>query len=117
MRLKMFWLSVALIGSMATTRAEEKPACPCPIATGKGIVATLNCTMCHSLDGKGGKSAKSLNGIAEGKTDEQLMAAMMDPKKAFGEKTMMPCYKSKITAEQAPAVMAYLKSLKKKECK
>jgi len=84
---------------------------------GKEIVAKLNCAMCHALDGKGGKSAKPLNGIAEGKTDEQLMSAMMNPKKAFGEKTMMPCFKSKITDEQVPAVMAYLKSLKKQECK
>jgi len=35
MRRKMFWLSVTLIGLMATARAEEKPTCPSIITARK----------------------------------------------------------------------------------
>lgn len=84
-----------------------------PVAHGKQLVEQKKCSICHQVDGKGGHFGKSLNGVAEGKTDQFLMEVFTDPKKALGPDTRMPSYKDKLTEDEIKAVIAYLKSLKK----
>ena len=80
---------------------------------GRQLVEQKKCSICHSIDGKGGKIGKPLNGIAEGKTDDFLGQALSDPKKAIAPDTKMPSYRDKLKAEEVKAVVEYLKSLKK----
>ncbi len=111
MRYRTFVFTVALIGGVAAARAEDKPADP--TAQGKQLVEKSKCTICHMIDGKGGKIGKPLNGIAEGKTDEYLRGALTDPKKTLGPDTKMPSYKNKLSDEEVTAVIAYIKTLTK----
>ena len=80
------------------------------IAQGKKLVETKKCSICHAIDGKGGKTGKPMNGIAEGKTDEFLKGSLLEPKKTIAPDTKMPAYK--FTEEEVKAVIEYMKSLK-----
>jgi mono/diheme cytochrome c family protein len=82
------------------------------VAVGQKTVEAKKCSICHMIDGKGGKIGKSLNGIAEGKTDDYLRGALLDPKKTIGADTKMPSYKGKLTDDEVAGVIAYLRSLK-----
>jgi cytochrome c oxidase subunit II len=111
MTLRLCVCILGLAGLVAAARAEDKPATD-PVAQGKDLVGAKKCSICHAIDGKGGKMG-SLNGCAEGKTDEWLTGAILDPKTTLGEKTKMPSYKGKLTDDEVKAVVAYLKTLKK----
>jgi cytochrome c553 len=84
-----------------------------PVEDGKKIVEAKKCSICHAIDGKGGKSGKPMNGITEGKTDDWLIESLKDPKKAIGPDTKMLSYKDKLTDDEMKAVVAYIKTLKK----
>jgi mono/diheme cytochrome c family protein len=111
MKHKVFFLTVTFIAALTAVRADNNPADA--VAQGKQLVEQKKCSICHSIDGKGGKIGKPLNGVAEGKTDDFLGQALLDPKKAIAPDTKMPSYKDKLKAEEVKAVVEYLKSLKK----
>ncbi len=114
MKHRLFWIGIALAGTVATGWADDKPAAD-PVALGKQLVEAKKCSMCHAIDGKGGKLGKPLNGIAAGKTDEYLTGALLDPKNTLAADTKMPSYKGKLTDDEVKSVVAYLKSLSPKE--
>lgn len=105
--------TIAVVIAFALTGSvwAEDPK-PDPVAAGKLIVEKKKCSICHAVDGKGGKKEmKPMNGITEGKTDDYLKGSLLDPKKTIKADTKMPAYK--ITDEEVAAVIAYMKSLKK----
>lgn len=110
--MKFTLIVFAMLMAVATSRADTAGAAD-PVAQGKELVGQKKCSICHAVDGKGGKMGKPMNGIAEGKTDEFLLGALTDPKKTIGADTKMPSYKEKLKDEELKAVIAYLKSLKK----
>ncbi len=79
------------------------------ITVGKQIVTQKHCVVCHVVDGKGGKIGRALAEFA-GKPDEELMAALVDPKKAIGPSTPMPAVK--LSDDDQKAVIAFIKSQK-----
>lgn len=116
MRPKIFWLTIALVAAVATARAETNAPAEAPsdpVALGKQLVEKKRCSICHAIDGKGGKTGKPMAEYAA-KTDEQLKAALLDPKKSIGPDTKMPSYKDKFSDAEVNAVIAYIKTLKAK---
>ena len=109
MKLRLLGCTLGLAALAVVGRAEDKPVDP--VAHGKEL-AVKKCKMCHAIDGQGGKMSP-LNGIADGKTDEQLMGGIIDPKTTLGADTKMPSYKGKLTDDEVKAIIAYLKTLKK----
>lgn len=109
MKLRIFCV-LALLGSGAAAWADETATDP--VAAGKALVIKTKCSMCHVVEGKGGKTGKPMDTFAE-KTEEQLTAAIVDPKTAIAPDTKMPSYKTKLTADEIKSVVAYIKSLKK----
>ncbi len=107
MKLKLFCLTLGLTGAFAVAYADDAA-----VALGKQVVEKKKCSICHVIDGKGGKIGKPLNGVAAGKTDEQLKGALLDPKKTIAPDTKMPSYQGKLTDEEVNGVIAYLKTLK-----
>ena len=80
---------------------------------GRQLVHKKKCSVCHAINGKGGKLAGPLNGITEGRTDEFLKGSLLDPKATLGPKTTMPAYA--FTEVEVNAVIAFMKGLKKPE--
>lgn len=105
------FVGVMCISAFVAARAEDKPADL--VAKGKQLVEQKKCSICHMIDGKGGKIGKPMNGIAEGKTDDFLREALLDPKKAIAADTKMPSYKDKLKDDEVKAVIEYIKTLKK----
>jgi len=114
MKLKVICLTLGLAGAFTLANADDAAtAKDSAIAKGKQVVETKKCSICHALEGKGGKIGKPMNELAEGKTDEFLNGSLVDPKKTIAADTKMPSYKGKLTDEEIGAVIEYLKSLKK----
>jgi cytochrome c553 len=111
MKCRALLFAVVFLGVVAMARAEDKPADP--VAQGKALVEKYKCSMCHAIDGKGGKIGKPMNGITEGKTDDYLHGALTDPKKTIGPDTKMISYKEKLKDDEVKAVIEYIKTLKK----
>ena len=79
-------------------------------AKGKEIVDKKKCSICHAVDGKGGKKENPpLNGIAKGKTDEWIVKFLAGEEKTADGKTHS--YKAKLTDEEKTAIKDYLKSI------
>ncbi len=83
------------------------------IAQGKKLVdeSKPKCSMCHQIDGKGGKMGKPMEALAADHSDEFLKGSLVEPKKTLKPDTKMPAYK--YTDEEVAAVIAYMKSVKK----
>ncbi len=79
------------------------------VTMGKQIVAQKHCVVCHIVEGKGGKIGKPLADFS-GKPDDEIRAALMDPKKAIGPSTPMPAVK--LSEDDLKAAIAYIKSQK-----
>ncbi len=91
-----------------------------------------NCLACHRIsDLKDqpfhGEIGPALDGVADRYSEEELRAILVNPKKVFGEDTIMPAFyrssglrrvmkkfqgKTILTAQQVEDVIAYLKTLK-----
>ena len=83
-------------------------AADCEMAeAGKALAEKDRCAICH----KEGGMAAPMAGLAEGKTDDFLKQAILNPKEALGPKTRMPAYK--YNDEEIKAMTDYLRSLSK----
>lgn len=107
MKLRIVCVTLGLMGAFSLAQAGDDL-----VGKGKEIVEKKKCSICHAIDGKGGKIGKPLNGLVEGKTDEHLKGALLDPKKTIAADTKMPSYKDKLTDDEVSAVIAYLKTVK-----
>ena len=83
------------------------------VKRGRHLVHKNKCSICHALNGKGGKLASPMNGITEGKTDSYLKGSLLDPKTTIGPKTTMPAYK--FSEAELDAVIEFMKRLKTTE--
>lgn len=100
---------IAAIG-LAVTLPSGLALAGDPVEDGKKIVEEKKCSICHKIDGKGGKIGKPMEELAVGKTDEFLKGALLDPKKTIAADTKMLSYQGKLTDEQVAAVIAYMKA-------
>ncbi len=105
---KLISMLAVMFALAVVVRAEDDLA-----AKGKKLVdeSKPKCSMCHQIDGKGGKLSKPMEQLAANHPDDYLKGALLDPKKTIKPDTKMPAYK--YTDEEAAAVIAYIKSLKK----
>jgi cytochrome c oxidase cbb3-type subunit III len=73
-----------------------------------------NCVMCHGADGKGFEALKTPDFTSPkwqaSLTDKQMRAVIKDGKKG----TAMAAFGEKLSDDQITAVIAYIRSLKKK---
>ncbi len=94
-------VGIALIFvSVQTARAE---------ADGKALYDAKKCSMCHAIDGKGGKMGPDLSAVGSKQTAEWIAKFLKDPK-AVNPKSKMPTPKG--TDEEFHAIAGYLASLK-----
>ena len=81
------------------------------VAKGKEIYAQKKCSMCHMIDGVGGKMGPDLSDEGnKGRDGEWLTKYFKDPKSIIPE-AMMPPVKG--TDEELKALATYMMSLKK----
>jgi cbb3-type cytochrome c oxidase subunit III len=84
-----------------------------PAADGAAIFKK-NCTMCHGADGKGFPALKTPNFTdpkwQSSATDKEIREAVKNGKKG----TTMPAFGDQLKDEEISAVIAYVRSLKKK---
>ena len=84
-----------------------------PADSGEAIFKT-NCAMCHGIDGKGFAALKTPDFTSPkwqaSMTDKQMRVIIKDGKKG----TAMTAFGDKLSDEQVTAVIAYIRSLKKK---
>jgi len=86
------------------------------VAKGKAVYTAQKCSMCHAIEGKGGK-ASALDGVGKKLTAEQIHEWIVTPKAATTKakstkKPPMPDKYSKLPAADIDALVAYMQSLK-----
>jgi mono/diheme cytochrome c family protein len=99
MRYRVLFMVLALFGLAWSAAADCTQA-----EKGKQLVEKHRCALCH----KEGAMASPLTAYAEGKTDEFLKGAIINPKETLGSATLMPAYK--LTDEEVEAVIHYIRS-------
>jgi cytochrome c2 len=78
---------------------------------GKEIFTQKKCSMCHKIEGVGGKIGPDLSDEGDkGRSEEWLIKYFKDPKSTIPEAKMRPV---KGTDEELKALAAYMMSLKK----
>ncbi len=83
------------------------------VAKGQELAAKNHCSMCHLIDGKGGKIGKPLDGVSARLDAAKIKQILADPLKEFpNEKVKMP--KVAWQPGDIDAVVAYLQTLKAK---
>jgi mono/diheme cytochrome c family protein len=99
------------IGVAATAAAQDAA-----VALGEKVYAAQKCAICHSIGGKGNQKGP-LDGVASRLTDEELHAWIVDAK-GMTTKTKAPrkplMRDYKLPKEETDALVAYMKTLKKK---
>ena len=86
------------------------------VAKGKTVYTAQKCSMCHAIEGKGGK-ASALDGVGTKLTADQIKEWIVTPKAATTKakstkKPPMPDKYSKLPAADIDALVAYMQSLK-----
>ncbi len=79
------------------------------VEEGKKVFNEMKCSMCHKVDGVGGKIGPELSGVGSRKDAEWIKGFLKDPKSVSPD-TKQPPFKG--TDEQLGALVAYLMSLK-----
>jgi cytochrome c2 len=79
------------------------------IEAGKKVYSEMKCTMCHKIEGVGGKIGPDLSGVGSRKDAAWIKGFLKDPKSVIPG-TKQPPFKG--TDEQLEALVAYLLSLK-----
>ncbi|MGE5445915.1 MAG: c-type cytochrome [Ignavibacteriales bacterium] len=81
------------------------------VEKGKELYTQKKCSMCHKIEGVGGKMGPDLSDEGnKGRTEDWLMKYFKDPKSVMPEAKMRPV---KGTDEELKALVAYMTSLKK----
>jgi cytochrome c5 len=99
MRYQILFMVLVLAGFAWSTAADCNQA-----EKGKELVEKHRCVYCHEE----GAMASPLTAYAEGKTDEFLKGAILNPKQTLGSSTLMPVYK--LTDEEVQALIQYIRS-------
>ena len=94
-------LAMVLLLGLSAHAADAK--------AGKEVYAKERCSMCHSINGVGGKLAK-LDGVGSKLTAEQMKKWIKTPKQ-MNPKAMMKPYPN-LSEKQLDDLVAYLQTLK-----
>jgi len=78
-------------------------------ARGKELVASLGCTGCHVVEGKGGALGPSLDGIGKRMDDDKIIEKLVDPK-ASNPQSIMPAF-PQLPKDDLKAIAEYLEYL------
>ncbi len=101
-----FWMVVFSFGAQFALGDENL------VDKGKELFAKKNCSMCHKIEGVGGKMGPDLSNEGnKGRTEEWLIKMFKDPKSVTPDAKMRPV---KGTDEEFKALAAYIMSLKAK---
>ncbi len=91
-------------------------------AEGKRLVfehTRSECLRCHKIDGKGGIAGPSLDGVADRLNERELQDAMLVPNakvaEGYGEYSAMPAMGALLNHTELRDVLAYIKTLYRKE--
>lgn len=98
----MFVLAAVLAGQPA--RAADDP-----VAAGAQVYKTLRCSMCHKIQGSGGKLGPDLTDVGTRRDAAWLKKYLPNPKGANPKNTMPPV---KAGPDDLSVLIAYLTSLK-----
>lgn len=79
------------------------------VPKGQEVYKTLRCSMCHKVNGSGGKKGPDLSDVGSKRDAVWLKRYMTNPKAENPKNTMPPV---KASAEDLDALIAYLNSLK-----
>lgn len=79
------------------------------IEAGKKVFSEMKCTMCHKVEGVGGKIGPDLSHVGSKKDAKWLKGFLKDPKSVIPDAKQPPF---KGTDEQLDVLVAYLMSLK-----
>lgn len=110
MTLRNATVALLLAGALAVPAfAQEDKA---KIDRGIKVFADKRCSMCHSIAGKGNKTAP-LDGVGDRLTPEQIRTYIVSPKKVKAD-SKMKAYPD-LPAEDLDALVAYLSSLTAKK--
>ena len=101
------------IGSMlllaALFAAEPARAADDPVAKGAQVYKTLRCSMCHKIQGSGGKVGPDLTDVGTRRDAAWLTKYLPNPKGTIPGSKMPP---AKASPDDLAALVAYLASLK-----
>ena len=86
------------------------------VEKGKAVYAAQKCSMCHAIEGKGGKTSP-LDGVGKKLTADQIREWIVTPKAATTKakstkKPLMPDKYSKLPPADIDALVAYMQTLK-----
>jgi cytochrome c2 len=99
--------SACLVAFSGYASAQDAKAA----AKGEALAVKNHCSMCHQINGKGGKIGKPLDGVFDRLDAAAIKRILTDPLKEFpNEKIKMP--KVAWAAGDIDAVIAYLQTLK-----
>lgn len=77
---------------------------------GEGVYRTLRCSMCHKIDGAGGKKGPDLSDVGSQRDYAWLEKYLRNPKSLNPKNTMPPV---KASPQELEDLIHYLQSLKK----
>ncbi|MCL5962502.1 MAG: cytochrome b N-terminal domain-containing protein [Chloroflexi bacterium] len=80
-------------------------------SAGRQLVQKQGCTACHAVNGQGGQSGPSLEGIGSRRDPAYISSYIEDPKSVNPGATM-PAFSPQVTKEQADQMAQYLSTLK-----
>ncbi len=113
LRLVLTFVAFALFGIATTAHAQDKAV----IDQGMKVYATLNCKLCHSIDGVGNAKGP-LDGVGTKLTAADIRAWLTDPKgmttKTKATRVPAMTVKAGVAKADVDALVAYMVSLKKK---
>ena len=112
-------ITIAITAGIALLAISARPAHAgqdAAVAKGKTVYTAQKCSMCHAIEGKGGK-ASALDGVGKKLTADQIREWIVTPKEATKKanstkKPPMPDKYGKLPAADIDALVAYMQSLK-----
>jgi cytochrome c2 len=96
-------LAATFLTTTAAVAADD------PVTLGAAAYKTLRCSMCHKIQGSGGKIGPDLSDVGSRRDAAWLKKYLPDPKATIPGAKMPPV---KTTLENLDALVAYLTSLK-----
>jgi mono/diheme cytochrome c family protein len=109
----MLCVAAAAVAGAATPQANSQDAAL--VKKGQEVYAAQKCSMCHSIEGKGGKQS-ALDGVGKKLSADEIRGWIVDPtgmtaKTKSTKKPPMPNRYNKLPAADLDALVAYMQSL------
>lgn len=98
----------AVAGTIIVTVGSMTPAFA-DAARGEQIYKSHQCSMCHKINGSGGKKGPDLSAVASTRDAAWLSKYLVNPKSMIPKGTMPP---AKVTPDEVRDLIDYLETLK-----